>query len=205
MKSDWPSRFADNVRDYEGYPIGKTLQYLTDPEIISLAGGLPSPEVFQRAELRLATEKAFDLEIDRIMQYSPCPGEATLVDAVLRFLERDSIHIGRDNIVITTSGQHGLDLTGRLFLEPGDTVLVDRPTFAGVGVVTSGGRASDEHGNLDRRQSSSAIGTGSMLTAAHQEASSPYRCSSRWWSRQTGTVYSSLTLRPSARGWANRR
>ena len=71
MKSSWRSRFAENVRDFEGYPIGKTLQYLTDPEIISLAGGLPSPDVFQRTELRLATEKAFDREIDRIMQQKP--------------------------------------------------------------------------------------------------------------------------------------
>ena len=123
------------MRDYQGYPIGKTLQYLTDPEIISLAGGLPSPKVFLRTELRLATERAFDRDIDRIMQYSPIPGEATLVDAVLRFLERDDIKIGRNNIVITTSGQHGLDLTGRLFLEPNDVVLVDRPTFAGAVVA----------------------------------------------------------------------
>jgi len=135
MNTGWAARFAENVRDYEGYPIGKTLQYLNDPEIISLAGGLPSPEVFQRTELRLATERAFDRDIDRIMQYSPIPGEATLVDAVLRFLERDNISIGRDKIVITTSGQHGLDLTGRLFLEPGDVVLVDRPTFAGAVVA----------------------------------------------------------------------
>jgi len=135
MKSNWHSRFAENIRDYEGYPIGKTLQYLTDPEIISLAGGLPSPEIFQRTELRMATERAFDREIDRIMQYSPIPGEATLIDAILRFLERDNIKIGRKNIVITTSGQHGLDLTGRLFLEPGDVVLVDRPTFAGAVVA----------------------------------------------------------------------
>jgi 2-aminoadipate transaminase len=53
------------------------------------------------------------------------------VDAVLGFLERDSIRIDRDEIVITSGGQAGLDLTGRLFLQPGDTVLVDRPTFAG--------------------------------------------------------------------------
>jgi len=135
MKTAWAARFAENVRNYEGYPIGKTIQYLTDPEIISLAGGLPSPKVFLRTELRLATERAFDRDIDRIMQYSPIPGEATLVDAVLRFLKRDNIKIGRDNIVITTSGQHGLDLTGRLFLDPDDVVLVDRPTFAGAVVA----------------------------------------------------------------------
>jgi len=131
MKNDWPSRFAENVRDYQGYPIGKTIQYLTDPEIISLAGGLPSPDVFQRSELRKASERSLDTDIDRIMQYSPIPGEARLVQAVLRFLERDDIRIDDENILITTSGQHGLDLLGRLFLEPGDVVLVDRPTFAG--------------------------------------------------------------------------
>jgi len=131
MRGDWRSRFAENVRDYEGYPIGKTIAYLTDPEIISLAGGLPSPDVFQRTEFRAASEKSCDTEIDRILQYSPIPGEASLMDAVLRFLERDHIHISKENVLITTSGQHGLDLLGRLFLEPGDVVLVDRPTFAG--------------------------------------------------------------------------
>jgi 2-aminoadipate transaminase len=131
MKKSWPTRFAENVRYFEGYPIGKTIQYLTDPEIISLAGGLPSPEVFQRSQLREASVHSLNTSIDRIMQYSPIPGEAALVDAVLGFLERDSIRIDRDNIVITSGGQAGLDVAGRLLLEPGDIVLVDRPTFAG--------------------------------------------------------------------------
>ncbi len=137
MKSDWKSRFAANVREFEGYPIGKTIKYLTDPEIISLAGGLPSPDVFQRSEVRLASERILEGNIDRIMQYSPIPGEASLCRAVLGFLARDDIHIDEENLLITTSGQHGLDLTGRLFLEEGDVVLVDRPTFAGALVAFS--------------------------------------------------------------------
>ena len=131
MKKDWRSRFCDNVRDYQGYQIGKTIQYLTDPEIISLAGGLPSPDVFQRDELRQASQKALEADIDRIMPSSPIPGEASLESAILRFLERDDISIGSNNIVITSGGQSALDIIGRLFLDPGDTVLVDRPTFAG--------------------------------------------------------------------------
>ena len=119
MKKDWRSRFCDNVRDYQGYQIGKTIQYLTDPEIISLAGGLPSPDVFQRDELRQASQKALEADIDRIMQYSPIPGEASLESAILRFLERDDISIGSDNIVITSGGQSALDIIGRLFLDPG--------------------------------------------------------------------------------------
>jgi 2-aminoadipate transaminase len=65
------------------------------------------------------------------MQYSPIPGEADLLGAVIRFLERDHIRIDRDEIVITSGGQSGLDITGRLLLDPGDLVMVDRPTFAG--------------------------------------------------------------------------
>lgn len=137
MMEKWKDRFAANVRDFEGYPIGKTIKYLTDPEIISLAGGLPSPDVFQRSEVRLASQRALDQDIDRIMQYSPIPGEGSLYRAVLNFLARDDIHIDETQLLITTSGQHGLDLTGRLFLEEGDVVLVDRPTFAGALVAFS--------------------------------------------------------------------
>ena len=120
MRKTWKERFAANVREFEGYPIGKTIQYLTDPEIISLAGGLPSPDVFQRSEVRLASQKVLERSIDRIMQYSPIPGEGSLYRAVLAFLARDDIHLTKENLLITTSGQHGLDLTGRLFLEEGD-------------------------------------------------------------------------------------
>lgn len=128
---DWKNRYADNIKDYEGYPIGKTLKYLSDPEIISLAGGLPSPEVFQKSEFRLVSEKILEMDIDKIMQYSPIPGEQSLFDAVIGFLKRDNINLEKDNILITTSGQHGLDLTGRALLNEGDIVIVDRPTFAG--------------------------------------------------------------------------
>ncbi|MCD4789943.1 MAG: PLP-dependent aminotransferase family protein [Bacteroidales bacterium] len=128
---NWQSRFSENIKNYEGYPIGKTLKFLADPEIISLAGGLPSPEVFQKSEMRTISERILNSDIDKIMQYSAIPGEQSLGDAIVDFLKRDDIFIEKKNILITTSGQHGLDLTGRLFLNPGDSVIVDRPTFAG--------------------------------------------------------------------------
>jgi len=65
------------------------------------------------------------------MQYSPIKGENDLLTAIVDFLKRDNVQIGKENLVVTSSGQHGLDLTGRLFLEPGDVVMLDRPTFAG--------------------------------------------------------------------------
>jgi len=128
---DWENLYADNIKDYEGYPIGKTLKYLSDPDIISLAGGLPSPEIFQISEFLSASEKILSADIAKIMQYSNIPGEQSLFDAIINFLKRDNIQVEQPNILITTSGQHGLDLVGRAFLNAGDIALMDRPTFAG--------------------------------------------------------------------------
>ncbi len=131
MKQDWHSRFSDNIMDYDGYSIGKTLSLLKDPEIISLAGGLPSPKMFQTESFQSISKRILEENSEKIMQYSAIPGESGLIEAIIRFLERDSIQVSQENLVVTTSGQHGLDLLGRLFLNPGDTLLMDRPTFAG--------------------------------------------------------------------------
>jgi 2-aminoadipate transaminase len=131
MMKDWISRFSNNIKGYEGYSIGKLFKLLNDPEVISLAGGLPSPDTFLKDEMRLASEKSLNDNIEQIMQYTPISGEARLIEAVIQYLKKDRIHISEENIVITSSGQQGLDLAGRLFLNPGDVVMIDRPTFAG--------------------------------------------------------------------------
>jgi 2-aminoadipate transaminase len=131
MQQNWMSRFSDNIRDYEGYAIGKLFKLLNDPETISLAGGLPSPDTFLKNELQRVSQIKLQEDADTIMQYTDITGEMNLIEAVIQFLKKDHINISKENIVITSSGQQGLDLTGRLFLNPGDAVLLDRPTFAG--------------------------------------------------------------------------
>ena len=131
MPSNWMSRFADNIKNYEGYSIGKLFKLLHDPEIISLAGGLPSPDIFLKDELQQVSQKRLQEDSDTIMQYTDIPGDMKLIEAVIQFLRDDRLNISKENIVITSSGQQGLDLTGRLFLNPGDAVILDRPSFAG--------------------------------------------------------------------------
>ncbi len=131
MIKDWHSRFSENIRDYGGYSIGKLLDLLHDPDIISLAGGLPSPDVFLKDGMRLASRKRLDEDIERIMQYTPIKGEGNLIKAIIDFLNKDDIQVSAENVLITCSGQHGLDLVGRLFLNPGDVLILDRPSFAG--------------------------------------------------------------------------
>jgi len=125
------SLFSPIMRRFEGYTIGKMLKFLGDPEIISFAGGLPSSDVFPLDLIRRAAEKSLSEGWRESLQYSSIPGEKSLIEAIIGFLERDGIRIGPENVVVTTSGQHGLDLVGRLFLSSGDVVASDLPTFGG--------------------------------------------------------------------------
>jgi 2-aminoadipate transaminase len=131
MIIDWKTKYSSKMKDFEGYTIGKIFKYLDDPEIISLAGGLPSPDMFLKEEMRLASKMLLDTNLEKVFQYTTVPGETDFKSAILRFLNRDGIELESDNVLITSSGQHGLDLTGRLFLDEGDTIIIDRPTFAG--------------------------------------------------------------------------
>ena len=131
MGQDRHMRYASNMKSYEGYSIGKLLGLINDPSIISLAGGLPSPDMFVREEFKAASHKRIHRDLEAIMQYSPIRGEGSLIQALIAFLMRDDIQVTPENIMITTSAQQGLDLAGRLFLEPGDPLIVERPTFAG--------------------------------------------------------------------------
>jgi 2-aminoadipate transaminase len=119
------------MHSFKGHSMGNLFDYLKDPGIISLAGGLPSPDMFPRQAFRLASRKRLKSDIDRIMQYRPIRGEPELMEAIQEFLRRDGISVTEENMIVTSSGQHGLDLASRLFLDPGDAVLVDRPTFSG--------------------------------------------------------------------------
>ena len=67
MLQNWTSRFSDNTRDYGGYSIGKLFKLLNDPEIISLAGGLPSPDTFLKDDLQRISQIKLQEDADTII------------------------------------------------------------------------------------------------------------------------------------------
>ncbi len=131
MIERWDYLFSENIRDFEGYTIGKMLKYLKSPDIISFAAGMPSPDTFPKELIRKASDMILREDIGSVLQYSSIPGEDSLIEAIIDFLKMDNINIEKENILITSSGQHGLDITGRLFINPGDSIIIDRPTFSG--------------------------------------------------------------------------
>ena len=102
------------------------------PEIISLAGGLPAPEIFPAEAVAAAAERVLRTHAPRALQYGPTEGVAALRRLIA---ERMSTPGGQrfvaENILITAGSQQALDLVGKVFLEPGDLAVTQRPTFLG--------------------------------------------------------------------------
>jgi DNA-binding transcriptional MocR family regulator len=105
------------------------LKYSKIPGIISLAGGIPAPDLFDIAGLQAALWEVTDGGDPEAFQYGMTEGDPLLRDAIARLLRSRGIDVEAANILVTSGSQQGLDLAARVLLDPGDTVLVERPSY----------------------------------------------------------------------------
>jgi len=110
--------------------IREILKITEGKKIISLAGGLPDPQVFPKSELAEVTREIIKEKGDKALQYSPTKGVADLRDALLNYMKKHGISVGSDDdIIITTGSQQALDIIGRVLINPQDIVVVELPTY----------------------------------------------------------------------------
>ncbi len=131
MATIWTSRYASRVQRLSRSEIRELLRIATQPNVISFAGGLPAPEAFPMEAIREATQRVLDQHGARALQYSATEGYEPLRELIARHTLRYGIAARPSNVLITSGSQQALDLIGKLFLEPGDTVLVEDPTYLG--------------------------------------------------------------------------
>lgn len=110
--------------------VGAILKAAADPQIISFAGGLPAPELFPVKEMKAAVDKAFDTHGQEVMQYGAAKGVTALRELIQKHVkEKEDVDAELDNVLVTTGSEQVLDLVGKAFVNPGDTVLVEQPTY----------------------------------------------------------------------------
>jgi len=107
------------------------LKLTQQADIISFSGGLPAPELFPIERFRHAADLVLSTCGQQALQYSPTEGFVPLRQLVAASLGRYGIQLGEDNVLITAGSQQALELVGRLFLDRGDRVLVESPTYVG--------------------------------------------------------------------------
>ena len=110
--------------------VGAILQAAADPKIISFAGGLPAPELFPFKEMKATVDKVFEEHGQEAMQYGAAKGVTALREVIQQHVkEKENVDSKLDNVLVTTGSEQALDLVGKAFVDPGDTVLVEQPTY----------------------------------------------------------------------------
>ncbi len=104
------------------------LKRTEQPGVISFAGGVPAPELFPADELAHAYTEVLAAEPQSSLQYTTTEGFHPLREALASLMEERGVHCSADDIALVHGSQQALDLVGRLFLEPGDLVLVEETT-----------------------------------------------------------------------------
>ena len=126
------TRFAKRMEALKASEIREILKVTQRPEVISFAGGLPAPELFPVTALAAATQKVFEEEGMRALQYSTTEGHPPLRRKIAERMSATwNASVSADQILITSGSQQGLDLTGKLLLDAGDVVLCESPTYLG--------------------------------------------------------------------------
>jgi len=117
----------ENWQDF--YSASALLKLTRRGNIISFAGGLPDPATFPVEEIKAITAGLLEREANLVLQYGPTEGDARLRDELVKWMAKDGIHVSRDQVLVTLGSQQGLDLVGRVFLDPGDLVIVELPSY----------------------------------------------------------------------------
>ena len=129
-------RFSEVLGKMKGSDLGPLLALTAQPDIISFAGGLPAPITFPLKELEEVAVKVRQEDGAGAMQYGPSLGFMGLREAIAARMNRMYVPMGMTeisakNIMIVTGSQQGLDITGRVFLDKDDVVLIESPSYLG--------------------------------------------------------------------------
>ncbi len=125
-------RFSERMSLLTGSEIRELLKLTAQPDIISFAGGLPSPEFFPVEEMKEIAEKVLTEDGRKAMQYSTTEGFETFRKQIADMMKKhNGISVDKDDILITSGSQQGLDFSGRVFLDKGDAVLMESPSYLG--------------------------------------------------------------------------
>lgn len=131
MQTPWENRYAQRTQRMGSSAIRELLKLTEQPDLISFAGGLPAPDVFPVEAFQAACTRVLQQQGALALQYGTTEGYLPLREMIARHTARFGIDVTTDNIMITSGSQQALDLLGRIFINRGDRILVESPTYLG--------------------------------------------------------------------------
>lgn len=123
--------FAERTKAVKASAIREMFKLMADPEVISLAGGSPSPELFPSEELAELAKEILTEHPTAALQYGTTDGYAPFKEIAKARAEKVNSFGEKDKIIITTGAQQGIDLAAKVLINEGDKIAVEAPTFVG--------------------------------------------------------------------------
>jgi 2-aminoadipate transaminase len=124
-------RIAPHVIELETSIIREILKVSSQPGVISFAGGLPAADLFPFELIKHVADEAIDTYKADTLQYGLSRGVPQLVEIIARRASERGTPTTSENILVTNGAQQGIELIARAFIDPGDYVLVENPTYLG--------------------------------------------------------------------------
>jgi 2-aminoadipate transaminase len=163
-------QFSERANQLQSSFIREILKITQRPEIISFAGGLPSPATFPIPEMKAAFDKVLSENGKVALQYGPTDGYAPLREWIANSLSTATCKIAPEQVLMTSGSQQALDLLGKVLIDEGSRVLVETPSYLGALQAFSVYRpefksvATDDHGLVP--SSIAAVAEGARLLYA---------------------------------------
>ncbi len=147
----WQDSYAARAHNLRESEIRALFSVVSRPEVVSLAGGMPNIHDLPLAELAEGAKQLVLNHGEQAMQYGSGQGWAPLRESITEVMSAEGINANPDNVVITTGSQQALDLVTQLFIEPGDVILAESPSYVGALGVFNAYQADVRHVGLDEQ------------------------------------------------------
>lgn len=131
MLNKLDSILSKNMAAAKRSAIREILKLTQNPKVISFAGGLPAEKSFPVDDIKTCMNEVLEKNGTKALQYGTTDGCIELREQLVKHYKTQGVDIGVENIVITTASQQGLDLTAKIFINPGDKVIVGLPSYLG--------------------------------------------------------------------------
>ena len=145
----WLDSYAARAETLTVSEVRALFAVVSRPEVVSLAGGMPYVAALPRDLLSDAYESMMRTRGDLAIQYAGGQGDLKLRDQIRELMALEGIQSSVEDLVITTGSQHGLDMISGLFLDEGDVVLAEGPSYVGAIGIFRHYEAHIEHVHTD--------------------------------------------------------
>lgn len=128
---EWADKYADRMHSIRRSAVRDLFAAASRSDVISLSGGMPEISSLPLDKVALAVKAAIDEEGVSALQYGSSIGRVQTREVVCRLMEDLDIHVTPNDVIITSGAQQALDLLGKTFINPGDPIILEAPTYVG--------------------------------------------------------------------------